>query len=70
MLALPPASQPAPRRQVFVGTAVAGAAGFMLIGGMMATWLKFRADQFLWFRVAEMSYDNFTFNSASRPTAK
>ena len=27
MLALPPASQPAPRRQVFVGTAVAGAAG-------------------------------------------
>ena len=44
MLALPPASQPAARRQVFVGTAVAGAAGFMLIGGMMATWLKFRAD--------------------------
>jgi TRAP-type mannitol/chloroaromatic compound transport system substrate-binding protein len=33
-------------------------------------WLKFRADQFLWFRVAEMSYDNFTFNSAVRPTAK
>jgi TRAP-type mannitol/chloroaromatic compound transport system substrate-binding protein len=33
-------------------------------------WLKFRADQFLWFRVAEMGYDNFTFNSASRPTAK
>jgi len=24
----------------------------------------------LWFRVAEMSYDNFTFNSAVRPTAK
>jgi heme/copper-type cytochrome/quinol oxidase subunit 3 len=44
MLALPPASQPVARRQVFVGTAVAGAAGFMLIGGMMATWLKFRAD--------------------------
>jgi cytochrome c oxidase subunit 3 len=44
MLALPPASQPAPRRQTFVGTAVAGAAGFMLIGGMLATWLKFRAD--------------------------
>jgi TRAP-type mannitol/chloroaromatic compound transport system substrate-binding protein len=33
-------------------------------------WLKFRADQFLWFRVAEMGYDNFTFNSAARPTAK
>ena len=44
MLALPPASQPAPRRQVFVGTAVAGAAGLMLIGGMLATLLKFRAD--------------------------
>jgi heme/copper-type cytochrome/quinol oxidase subunit 3 len=44
MLALPPASQPVPRRQVFVGTAVAGAAGLMLVGGMMATWLQFRAD--------------------------
>jgi cytochrome c oxidase subunit 3 len=44
MLALPPASQPAARRQTFVGTAVAGAAGLMLIGGMLATWLKFRAD--------------------------
>ena len=44
MLALPPASQPAPRRQTFVGTAVAGAAGLMLIGGMLATWLQFRAD--------------------------
>jgi len=44
MLALPPASQPAPRRQTFVGTAVAGAAGLMLIGGMLATWLRFRAD--------------------------
>ena len=44
MLALTPASQPAPRRQTFVGTAVAGAAGLMLIGGMLATWLQFRAD--------------------------
>lgn len=44
MLALPPASPPAPRRQIFVGTAVAGAAALMLMGGMMATWLKFRAD--------------------------
>jgi TRAP-type mannitol/chloroaromatic compound transport system substrate-binding protein len=33
-------------------------------------WLKFRADQFLWFRVAEMGYDNYTFNSAARPGAK
>ena len=24
-------------------------------------WRKFRADQFLWFRVAESSYDNFAF---------
>jgi TRAP-type mannitol/chloroaromatic compound transport system substrate-binding protein len=29
-------------------------------------WLKFRNDQFLWFRVAEMAYDNFTFTSAVR----
>ncbi len=35
-----------------------------------AQWLKFRNDQFLWFRVAEMSYDNFTFTSAARPVAK
>jgi TRAP-type mannitol/chloroaromatic compound transport system substrate-binding protein len=29
-------------------------------------WLKFRNDQFLWFRVAEMAYDNFTFTSPAR----
>lgn len=44
MLSLPPAPQPAPRRQVFLGTALACAAGTMLIGGMLATWLQFRAD--------------------------
>ena len=26
-------------------------------------WKKFRDEQFLWFRVAESSYDNYTFNS-------
>ncbi len=35
-----------------------------------AQWLKFRGDQFLWFRVAEMSYDSFVFTSAVRPVAK
>ncbi len=35
-----------------------------------ASWLKFRSDQFLWFRVAEAGYDNFTFNSSLRPVAK
>ncbi|MBX3665434.1 MAG: TRAP transporter substrate-binding protein DctP [Burkholderiales bacterium] len=35
-----------------------------------AQWLKFRNDQFLWFRVAEMGYDNFTFNSPVRPAVK
>jgi TRAP-type mannitol/chloroaromatic compound transport system substrate-binding protein len=30
-------------------------------------WMKFRADQFLWFRVAEMGYDNFVFTAASKP---
>jgi len=33
-------------------------------------WLKFRSDQFLWFRVAELSYDNFVFTSAVRPEAR
>jgi cytochrome c oxidase subunit 3 len=44
MLTLPPAPQPLARRQVFVGTALACAAGTMLIGGMLATWLQFRAE--------------------------
>ena len=26
-------------------------------------WRKFRDEQFLWFRVAEQTYDNYTFNS-------
>ena len=43
MLALPPGPQPAPKRQVFVGTALAAAAGSMLVGGMLAVWLRFRA---------------------------
>jgi TRAP-type mannitol/chloroaromatic compound transport system substrate-binding protein len=38
-------------------------------------WRKFRDEQFLWFRVAEQSYDNYSFNSrvgqpASKPAAK
>jgi TRAP-type mannitol/chloroaromatic compound transport system substrate-binding protein len=32
------------------------------------TWRKFRDDQFLWFRVAENTYDNFVY-SAGRPAA-
>ncbi len=40
---LPPAPVPAPRRQVFVGAALAVAAGTMLVGTMMAMWLRFRA---------------------------
>lgn len=43
MLALPPGPQPAPKRQIFVGTAAACVAGAMLVGTMMATWLAFRA---------------------------
>jgi TRAP-type mannitol/chloroaromatic compound transport system substrate-binding protein len=26
-------------------------------------WKKFRDEQFLWFRVAEQTYDNYCFNS-------
>ncbi|MGE0559606.1 MAG: TRAP transporter substrate-binding protein [Burkholderiales bacterium] len=33
-------------------------------------WLKFRNDQFLWFRVAEMGYDNFVFTNAARPAVQ
>ncbi len=41
-LALPAAAAPAPRRQVFVATALAGVAGTMLIGGMLAIWVLLR----------------------------
>lgn len=44
MLALPSAPAPAPRRQVFVGTAVACAAGAALVGGMLALYLRFRDE--------------------------
>lgn len=44
MLALAPAPEPAPRRQLFVGTSIASAAGAMLIGGMLALWMRFRHD--------------------------
>ena len=44
MLALPPAPQPSPKRQVFVGTALVSAAATMLVGGMLAVWTQFRAD--------------------------
>jgi heme/copper-type cytochrome/quinol oxidase subunit 3 len=37
--ALPAAPAPPPRRQVFVGTALAGAATLMLMGGMLAVWI-------------------------------
>lgn len=41
--ALPAAPAPAPRRQVLVATAVAAAGLFVLMGGMLSLWLKFRA---------------------------
>jgi len=33
-------------------------------------WRKFRNDQFLWFRVAESSYDNFMFTATSTQSGK
>ena len=42
MHALPPAPAPPPRRQMLVGTALAGAGSLMLIGGMLAVWLMQR----------------------------
>lgn len=41
-LELPPAAPPAPRRQLFVATALACVAGSMLIGGMLAIWVLLR----------------------------
>ncbi len=42
MYALPAAPPPSPRRQLFVGTALACAAGATLFGGMLALYLRFR----------------------------
>jgi heme/copper-type cytochrome/quinol oxidase subunit 3 len=42
MLALPSAPAPAVRRQMFVGAALVCSAGAMVIGGMLAIWLRFR----------------------------
>jgi cytochrome c oxidase subunit 3 len=42
MIALPSAPAPAPRRQLFVGTALASAAAASLVGGMLALYLRFR----------------------------
>ena len=42
MLALPSAAAPAPRRQLFVGTAIGCLAAASLIGAMLALWVRFR----------------------------
>ena len=42
MQALPAAPAPPPRRQVFVGTALAGVAMLMLTGGMLGIWILMR----------------------------
>lgn len=42
-IALPAAAEQAPRRQLFVATALVSASAFMLIIGMLAMWMKFRA---------------------------
>ncbi len=44
MLALPSAAPPAPRRQMFVGTALGCVAAGSLIGAMLALWMRFRTD--------------------------
>ena len=42
-MALPSAPAPAPRRQVFVATAFVVAGAAMLMAGMLAMWMRFRA---------------------------
>ena len=41
-LELPSVAAPAPKRQIFVGTAVALVAGSALVGGLLAVWLLLR----------------------------
>ncbi len=44
MLALPSAAAPAPRRQIFVGTAIGCVAAGSLLGSMLALWMRFRTE--------------------------
>ena len=44
MLALPSAAAPAPRRQMFVGTALGCVAAGSLVGAMLALWMRLRTD--------------------------
>lgn len=44
MLALPSAAPPAPRRQLFVGTALGCVGIGSLVGAMLALWMRFRTD--------------------------
>ncbi|MEP7112333.1 MAG: cytochrome c oxidase subunit 3 [Ilumatobacteraceae bacterium] len=44
MLALPSPAAPAPRRQLFVGTALGCVAAGSLIGAMLALWMRFRTS--------------------------
>lgn len=46
MHALPAAPSPPPRRQVFVGTALAGVAMLMVTGGMLGIWILMRERAF------------------------
>lgn len=39
-----PSAPAAPRRQVFIGTALAGAAAAAALGGMLALWWRFRSE--------------------------
>ncbi len=53
-----PAVAPVPRRQLFVGTALACAAGTMLIGGMLAVWVLLR-ERYLEDGLAGEAIDRF-----------
>jgi heme/copper-type cytochrome/quinol oxidase subunit 3 len=44
MIALHAGPEPAPRRQLFVGTALACAGIITLFGGMLATWMRMRTN--------------------------
>lgn len=57
-LALPSVAAPAPRRQLFIGTALAGVSATMLVGGMLAVWVLLR-ERYLTAGLAGEQIDRF-----------
>lgn len=46
------------------------AAGNPRFARIYASWKKFREEEYLWFRVAEQTFDNFVLSGAGQQQAK